>query len=166
MNRIRRLFVAVVAASAVFSANAAEDTLLIQMEQNGSFKVWHGRGETQLSDAELQALDASAAPEGGPPIATAAGLARAYETPDGIRIDIPEAPRDKTLLYGRDNCGGVSIWHSTGSIVLTDEQLTELVVNALPLGGKGIPVGTRVAKPYTTRIGVIVVIWQPHIRRP
>lgn len=142
-------------------AIAAEDTILIQLTQDGRYRVWHNRGDSNLSENELMALEASALPEGGPVVETAAGSARAYATEDAIRIEIPDAPRDKTLLVSRDPCGWASVWHAAGRVDLAEDDLTELVMTALPTGGRNIRVGARLAKAYTSKLGVVAVIWQP-----
>jgi len=159
---LKNLVAAIVVAATALAANAADNTLLIQHEPNGSFKVWHIEGESNLTDAELQTLEVSAKPGGGETIQTSAGPASAFDTGDGIiTIAIPGAPRDKALLIDRDACGGVGTWHSAGPTVLTDEQLTDLVVAAQPGGGKTLMLGNSRAKAFTTRVGVIAVIWKP-----
>lgn len=162
----RNTVAAIVVAATALAANADDNTLLIQHQPDGSFRVWHIEGETELTDLELQTLEASASPEGGEPMQTAAGLARAIDTGDGIvRIEIPGAPRDKALLIDRDACGGVRAWHAAGQTLLTDGQLTDLVVAAAPGGGKTFMLGDRRAKAFTTRLGVIAVMWKPVERR-
>lgn len=153
--------------SIVFSslANAAEDTILIQLAQDGQYRVWYSRGESNLTENDLTALEASALPEGGPVVLTAAGSARAFASDDTIRVEIPDASHDKTLLISRDPCGWASAWHTAGHVDLSNDDLTELVMTALPTGGKNILVGTRLAKAYTSKLGVVAVIWQPLPRR-
>ena len=162
----RNVLVAVALAGSALAASAVDNTLLIQQEPGGRFKVWHIEGETNLTDHELDVLEVSATPEGGAPIETSAGPARAFQTPDGILISVPGAPRDKALLVDRTGCGNVSVWHSAGATSLTDEQLTELVMAAVPGGGKRVTIGELHAKPYLTRIGVIATLWKPAKRRP
>jgi hypothetical protein len=167
MRYARNIIAAIVVAATALAASAADNMLLIQHQPNGEFKVWHFEGETNLTDVELQTLEASAKPGGGEAIQTAAGSARAFEAEDGIIvIEVPGALHDKTLLIDRDACGGLKTWHSAGSTVLTDEQLTELVVAALPGGGKVVMLGGNRAKAYTTKLGVIAIIWPPVKRRP
>lgn len=146
-------------------AIAAEDTILIQLTPDGQYRVWYNRGESNLSESDLTALEASALPEGGPVVATAAGSARAFASEDVIRVEIPGALHDKTLLVSRDPCGWASAWHTAGIVEISNDDLTELVMTALPTGGKNIRVGTRLAKAYTTRLGVVAVLWQPLPRR-
>ncbi len=166
---MRRYFLGILAAIAVaaFSTHAAADnTLLIQIEADGRYKVWHSKGETTLAENEVLTLEASARPQGGAPIETSAGLASAAATKDGIIISLPAAKRDKALLIDRDACGGVKVWHSEGPTSLTDDQITQFVVSALPGGGKSIAFGTSVAKAYSTNLGIMVVIWTRAERRP
>ncbi len=160
-----RTIATLAAALAAFSAQAADTTLLIQLEPNGRFKVWHTEGETNLPEEQVLALEAAARPEGGETLDTAAGPARAYVTQAGITIAVPGAQSDKTLLIDRDACGGVKVWHAEGATRLTEDELTELVLTALPGGGKRVSVGGNYAKAFTTGLGVMAVIWQP-VRRP
>lgn len=148
----------VLAASAVLAGN---NNLLIQLEPDGRYKIWHGDGETHLGDEELVDLWNSATPEGGPVMGTSVGPATAVATPRGVLASLPNAPRDKSLLIDRDDCGAVKVWHATGPTTLSEEQLTELMLTALPDGGKPLPVGDRLARAYTTRVGVVVLIWKP-----
>jgi hypothetical protein len=163
----RYVFSIVAAVAAAFSAHAAADnTLLIRLEPDGRYTVWHSKGETALAEGEVLALEASATPQGGEPMQTSAGLASAAVTKEGTVISLPDAKRDKTLLIDRDACGGVKVWHSEGTTSLTDAQITDLVVSALPGGGKSIALGTSLAKAYSTNYGVMVVIWTRAERRP
>lgn len=158
-----REIVVVAFISIVFSslAIAAEDTILIQLAQDGQYRVWYSLGDSNLTESDLTALEASALPEGGPVVATAAGSARAFASEDTIRVEIPDAPHDKILLVSRDPCGWASAWHTAGHADLSNDDLTELVMTALPTGGKNILVGMRLAKAYTSKLGVVAVIWQP-----
>ena len=165
MKPARKVLAAIVVAVAAWSALAADNTLLIQLEADGKLKVWHSEGETKLADDELDALEASARPDGGEEMHTAAGAARAYATPSGVTIAFPGARADKALLIDRDACGGLRIWHAAGATALTDDQLTELVLTALPDGGKRVAIGEgRYAKGYTIALGVAIVIWKPPAR--
>ncbi|MBI4756778.1 MAG: hypothetical protein HY778_15445 [Betaproteobacteria bacterium] len=166
MRLARNVVAAIVAWAAVLSAQAADHTLLIQVVPGGAYKVWHSEGETQLSDDEAQTLEVSARPEGGDSVATSAGPARAFESRDGVIISIPGARSDKTLLIDRDACGGVRMWHSAGATTLTDEELTELVLAAVPGGGKRVSVRGMHAKAFSTRLGIIAVMWKPVVREP
>lgn len=143
------------------AADTATKTLLIQIGGDAHFKVWYGTGETQFTEDELADLTASAKPEGGAPINTAAGPASAVDTGQGIVIRVPQAKTDKTLLVDRDNCGGVKFWHAAGTTTLTEDQLTELALTALPGGGKNLAFGEFVARGYTAPLGVVAVIWKP-----
>lgn len=169
-NRPRRGWVrhvvAAVAAAALALPAAAEDTaLLIQLQPDGHYRVWHAGGPATLSEDEVLALEASAMPEGGRQIVTSAGLARAFDTPNGVLIRLPALGPDRTLLIDRDGCGGIKVWQSQGTVRPTEEELTELVLTALPEGGKRVSVGRLHAKAYSTKFGVIAVIWKPNPRR-
>jgi hypothetical protein len=80
-------------------------------------------------------------------------------------ISIPTAPADRNLLLDRDECGGVKLWHGHGTVSLTDEQLTELVLSAVPGGSKRLSFGDHLAKSYISRLGIIAMIWKPAARR-
>jgi len=157
---------AVVLACLTVTAQAADNTLLIRLQPDGKYKVWHIEGETNLADEELRALEASSRPEGGGRIQTSAGVASATDTAEGIVIAIPGAPRDKALLLDRDGCGALTAWHSEGATQLSDDQLTELVLSALPGGGKRIMLDGLSAKATLMRHGVMVVLWKAPVRRP
>lgn len=148
------------------TAQAVENntTLLVQIEQDGRYRVWYNTGDTHLSEDEILALAASASPDGGAPMATSAGNAVAYDTRQGILVALNEAKTDNRLLVDRDECGGVKVWHSGGVPILGDDVLTELVLTALPGGGKKIPVGNRVARGFSTRLGVVVLLWKSAAR--
>ncbi|HZV54557.1 MAG TPA: hypothetical protein VFF82_06420 [Rhodocyclaceae bacterium] len=161
MAFITRLLAAAFILGTAWSAFAADNTLLIQLNQDGSFRLWHTEGATNLSDEELVTLAATARPEGGETIEVTAGSAHAVETKDGVMIVVPAAKSDKELLIDRDECGGVRVWHSDGATRLTDDQMTELVLTALPGGGKNVPIGQKFAKGFSTKIGVVAVLWQP-----
>jgi hypothetical protein len=143
------------------NAHAAGSTVLIQLTAEGRYRLWYSEGATNLNDEELTTLSASATPQGGEPIRVAAGIARAYDTDKGVVVRIPEAATDSQLLIDRDDCGGVRVWHSDGATVLTEDQLTELVLTAMPAGGKRLTVAGGYAKAFSTRIGVVALIWQP-----
>mgnify|MGYP001615350241 CR=1 FL=1 len=161
MKLTRFVLAALAAAGISLSAHAAGNAVLIQMEQDGKFKVWHTEGESHLTEDEIFSLAASALPEGGKRMLTGAGFARAIETKGGTIIVVSGADVEKSMLVDRDACGHVKLWYSTGTTSLTDEQLTELVLSALPDGGKNILVGKRYAKAHSTAIGVMVVLWEP-----
>lgn len=142
------------------AAGAADNVLLIQMRAGGGYTVWHTEGESRLSDEEVMELEAAALTGGAVEVPTGAGPARAEETPDGIVIRLPQAPRDKALLVDRDGCGHVRLWHAAGSTNFDDDQLTEIVMSALPEGGTRITVGAFHAKAYLTRLGVTAALWR------
>lgn len=148
-----------------FAANAfaleGNTTLLVQIDPDGRYRIWHSTGATQLNEDELLALAASARPEGGEPMATSAGPAVAYDTRQGVVVALKDVRGDDRLLIDRDDCGGVKVWHAGGPTLLGEDDLTELMLTALPGGGKRIPVGKQVARGFSTRLGVIVLLWKP-----
>jgi hypothetical protein len=162
---IRKLLAALVFAVALPAA-AVDESILIQTAPDGRYSVWHSRGETALTGDDIAALEGAAHTGGAMPLETAAVPASAVETKGGVVITQHAATRDRTLLVDHDACGGTKLWHSEGDIALTDEQLTELVISALPTGGKSVRIGDSVAKAYTIPIGVVVVIWQRVKRNP
>lgn len=159
-------FALVLAAIAVSFAAAAEDTaLLVQLQPDGRYRVWHAGAPSPLSEEEILALEAGATPEGGRKTMTAAGLAQAFDTPQGILIRLPALWPNMSLLIDRDGCGGIKVWHAEGSVHPTEDELTELVLTALPEGGRRVTLGRLHAKAYSTRIGVIAVVWKPNPKR-
>ncbi len=163
--RLKKLAVLVMVWMFTGPALAADQGLLIQIQPGGSYRVWHSDGPTKLSDDEIMLLDAEATPEGGKSIPTSAGPASAMQTPVGVVISLPEAPADRSLLVDRDGCGHVKTWHAEGITKLNDDQLTDLVLAAIPGGGKRIVLDeTRHAKSFLTAIGVMVAIWRPVVK--
>lgn len=162
---MRRLLLALLGVLAAGLAMAAGDNaLLIQAQAGGGYVVWHAEGTTQISDEEIMQVAATAAPEGGPPQAVSAGKARAFQTEVGVIIEFPDLARDRRLLVDRDACGAIKVWHADGETQLTEDQITELVIAALPGGGRRVNVGDRYAKSFVTPMGYAVVIWAP-VRR-
>ncbi|MCC6659050.1 MAG: hypothetical protein IT512_12775 [Rhodocyclaceae bacterium] len=159
--KLTRLLVAVFAALLSLPVSAEDTALLIQLRPDGRYAVWHAGGKSPLGEEEISALEATARPEGGRPTLTAAGLAQAFETDKGMLIRLPALGPEKTLLIDHDGCGGIKVWHAQGDVNLTEDELTELVLSALPEGGKNIVLGRYHAKAYTTKIGVIAAIWKP-----
>lgn len=164
MTVFRLLAVAAIAALLTFPAAAEDTALLIQVRPDGRYTVWHAGGQSPLGEEEIGALEASARPEGGRSMLTAAGLARAFETPNGVLIRLPALGPDRALLIDHDGCGGIKVWHDRGEVNLTEDELTELVLSALPEGGKNVVLGQYHAKAYSTKIGVIAAIWRPRAR--
>ncbi len=153
-------FVAVVLALLAMSpAGAAGDNLLIQIQHDGRYQVWHSEGATTISEDDALAVAATARPEGGAPQPVAGGRARAFATEHGVVIEMIDVVVDKRLLFDRDACGAVRIWHSEGATRLTEDQLTELVMSALPGGGPRLTFDGRHAKAYITPMGYAVVLW-------
>lgn len=142
-------------------ATAADNSLLIQVEPGGGYRVWHTEGATNLGEDEILMLAAGATPEGSALLPVSAGPARAFQTGNGVIIEVPEAASDRKLLVDRDACGAIKVWHADGATRLTEEQLTELVVSALPGGGRRVNIDGNYAKAFITPLGYAVVIWAP-----
>lgn len=145
-------------------AHAADISVLIQLLPGSKYKVWHAEGPTKLSEDELMELEAVATREGSAPVNTSFGPARAYSTPDGVFVKLPQLKTDGTLLLERDVCSAIKAWHEEGAAILSEDELTELVLAAKPDGGKSITLGARKAKAYITQHGVMAVIWTPRAR--
>jgi hypothetical protein len=158
---LKRALLATIFVLAASLAAAADNSLLIQVEPGGGYRVWHSEGPTQLSEEEILLLAAGATPEGSAMQPVSAGPARAFQTGNGVIIEIPAAASDRKLLVDRDACGAIKVWHADGETKLTEEQITELVISALPGGGKLIKVDGRYAKSFVTPLGYAVVIWAP-----
>jgi hypothetical protein len=94
-------------------------------------------------------------------LATPFGPARAFETAEGVVVELPAAPRDKALLLDHDACSAIKAWHAAGDTGLSDEQLADVYLSAEAEGGRNLLIGDRLAKAYTTRIGVKAVFWTP-----
>ncbi|MFN3884893.1 MAG: hypothetical protein ACK4Q4_09070 [Rhodocyclaceae bacterium] len=145
-------------------AHADDNVLLVQTGPQG-FVVWHGEGTSLLDDDVVLELMASATPEGGEEIPTPLGPARAFELPEGIVIRLPAASHDRALLVDRDACGHIKLWHEEGATRLSEAQLTEIVMSALPEGGPRIRLDGFYAKAFVGKLGVTVTLWQaPQIR--
>lgn len=142
-----------------FPAVAADNVLLIQLRPGGGYTVWHTEGESRLGDDEAMTVESTARPEGGETVQTAFGPARAYDTPEGVLIRLPEARRDNALLVDRDNCGHIRLWHAAGENNPTEEQLTEIAMSALPEGGKRLHLGEFHVKAFITRLGITASFW-------
>ena len=142
------------------SANAVDNVLLIQMQPGGNYRVWHIEGESRLSDDEIMALEVTARPEGGEETPTSAGPARVYESSDGVTISLPAARNDKLLLIDRDDCNHVRVWHAAGATNLSEDQITDIVISALPGGGKRLTVGNFHVKAFITKLGVTATLWK------
>jgi hypothetical protein len=142
------------------AAGAVDNVLLIQLRAGGGFTVWHTEGESRLSDEEAMELEATAEPAGGAELQTGAGPARAYETPDGVTIRLPAARNDKALLVDRDDCNHVRLWHAAGTTRLSDDQIADIFISALPGGGKRITIGNYHVKAFLTKLGVTAALWE------
>ena len=159
-----RLFLAAALLACVALPLRAEDNVLLIQTGPQGFVVWHTEGQSELADDAVLELMASATPEGGPAMPTPLGPARAYEMPAGILIRLLAAPRDQALLVDRDACGHIHLWHAEGATQLSDAQLTEIVMAALPEGGPRLRLNGRYAKSFVGRLGVIVTLWQVPVR--
>jgi hypothetical protein len=144
---------------AALPLRAEDNVLLIQTGPQG-FTVWHTEGQNQLPDDDVLELMATATPEGGAAMPTPLGPARAYEMSEGIIIRLLAAQHDKALLVDRDACGHIIVWHADGPARLTDVDLTEAVMSALPEGGPRLKLGDRYAKAFLGRLGVTVTLWK------
>lgn len=170
MGQHARRIAAIAAAFATLAllqpaARAADGTLLIQPAGDGTFKTWRATGESELAENELLILEGTATPAGSPPLATRFGPARAFETPDGIVVELPQAPRDRKLLLDHDACTAIKAWHAADTSEFSDAQLADVYLSAEPDGGKNLLLGERLVKAYTTRIGVKAVFWTPLKKR-
>lgn len=141
-------------------AGAAGDNLLLQLQPDGRYRVWHSEGATQISEDDALAVAASAKPEGGEPQPTAGGRARAFQSEQGVIIEMMDATTDRHLLVDRDACGAIRVWHAEGPARLTEAQMTELVLSALPGGGPRLTFDDRYAKAYITPLGYAVLLWR------
>jgi hypothetical protein len=103
-------------------------------------------------------------PEGGKIMPSPLGRARAFEMPEGIVIRLLDAQRDKALLVDRDACGHVNLWHAEGATQLSDTQLTEIVMSALPEGGPRLRLNGTYAKGFIGRLGVTITLWKVPVR--
>ena len=142
------------------SAYAAE-TLLIQLQPDASYRVWYGDGPRHLSDDDLLRLAALATADGSEATGTPAGSARAYQKDHAVLITFADGQGDDRLLLDRDACGGMRVWHTAGHTDLSDTDLTDLVLSALPDGGHRIRLGARYGKAFQTPLGTVAVIWLP-----
>jgi hypothetical protein len=140
-------------------AGATDNVLLIQMQPGGRYLVWHTEGESRITDDEAMELEVTARPGGGAEMQTSAGPARAYETSDGVTIRLSAAKDDNALLIDRDNCGHIRLWHAAGATNLPEEQITDIVMSALPGGGKRLTVGSYHVKAFITKLGVTATLW-------
>lgn len=165
MKPAKYFFVILSAWLAISAAGAAGDNLLIQIEHDGHYRVWHSEGVTTIGEDDALAVAATATRDGGDPQAIAGGRARALETEHGVVIEMIDAVADKRLLFDRDACGAVKIWHSEGATRLTEDQITELVMSALPGGGPRLTFEGRHAKAYITPLGYAVVLWAAATRQ-
>ncbi len=138
---------------------AADNVLLIQTGPTG-FIVWHVEGSSVLPDDDILEIMATARPEGGEFVKTSLGRAQAFELPAGVMIRLPEAPSDRAWLVDRDGCGHIHLWHAEGTTQLTDAQLSDIYLSALPEGGPRLRLDDQYAKAFIGRLGVTVTLWK------
>ena len=157
------LLLLTLASSGVLAENS---NLLIQLQPGGGFRIWHADGPSLLSDDEVMLLDSLAEPQGSAPVPTALGPARARRTELGVIIELAEVKTDKALLVDRDACGHLKTWHAEGNARLTQHQVADLYMSALPGGGPRLVLDDgRNAKGFITSLGVMVAIWKPRSPR-
>lgn len=140
-------------------AAAADNVLLIQTGPSG-FTVWHVEGSSVLPDDDILDIMATARPEGGETVKTPLGPAQAFQLADGVMIRLPEAPSDRAWLVDRDACGHIQLWHAEGTTQLTDAELSDIYLSALPEGGPRLRLGDQYAKGFIGRLGVTVTLWK------
>ncbi len=159
MDRVVRAALCLALLLAATAASAADNVLLIQLQAGGGFRVWHTEGESRLSDDEIMELEVTARPGGGEVTTTSAGPARVYESGEGVTISLLEAKNDKTLLIDRDDCNHVRVWHAAGATNLSEDQIADIFMSALPGGGKRLSVGPYHVKAFVTKQGVTATLW-------
>lgn len=164
MQSLRILAAVFAALFMTVAAHAADNVLLIQLQEGGGYKVWHTEGESMLSEDEVMDLEVTAKPDGGVETPTSVGPARAYETATGVMIKLLAAPRDNAVLIDRDGCGHVRLWHASGATNFTDEQVTDIYISALPEGGKRLTVDRYYVKAFITKLGVTATLWDKPVR--
>lgn len=164
MERLRGILPILLALVITAPAYAADNVLLIQLQQGGGYTVWHTEGESLLSEDEVMDLEVTAKPEGGAETPTSAGPARAYETANGVMIKLLAAPRDNAVLIDRDGCGHVRQWHAAGATNLTDEQITDIFLSALPEGGRRLTADKYYVKAFITKLGVTATLWDKPVK--
>ena len=160
-----RAILFLVALMTLSTAIAADNVLLIQLQAGGGFRVWHTEGESSLSDDEVMELEVTAKPGGGAVTPTSAGPARVFDSADGVTISLLDAKNDKALLLDRDDCNHVRVWHAAGATNLSEDQVADIFISALPGGGKRITIGDYHVKAFVTRLGVIATLWNAAARK-
>ncbi|MDP2135682.1 MAG: hypothetical protein Q8J99_18930 [Sulfuritalea sp.] len=155
-----RLVIVLAALLAMSSVRAEDNVLLIQMQPGGGFTVWHTEGESRLTDDEVMELEVTARPGGGAVTQSSLGPARVHEAGEGVTIHLLDAKNDRTLLIDRDDCNHVRVWHAAGATRLSDDQITDIFISALPGGGKRITVGNYHVKAFISKLGVIATLWR------
>lgn len=72
---------------------------------------------------------------------------------------------DNVLLIDRDDRNHVRVWHSAGATNLSDEQITDIFMSALPGGGRRITVGEYHVKAFITKLGVTATLWRAPVKQ-
>ena len=166
MHRTAMLVILLALVFASGAARAENNSLLIQLQPGGSYRIWYADGPSVLEDEDVMLLDAAAEVEGSAPVKTALGMARALRTSQGVVIELADVGRDRFLLVDRDACGHVKTWHAEGGMPLSEDQATDLFLAALPGGGARVVLdGERHAKSFLTNLGAMVAIWKPRSAR-
>ena len=115
-----------------------------------------------MSDDEVLLLDSLAEPRGGEVVKTSLGSARARHTEQGVIIELLDRNEDKALLVDHDSCGHLKTWHADGATPISEDQITDLVISAVPGGGpRQVLDAERLAKAFLTNLGVMVAVWRP-----
>ena len=122
--------------------------------------VWHTEGTTQLEDDTILEVIATATTDGGPELNTPLGPVRAYALAEATLIRFAAAIEDNALLVERDACGHIKTWHAAGKTQLTTDEIDEVLLTALPGGGKRLVFGDRYAKGFVNNLGVTVTLWR------
>ena len=143
---------------------AEDNVVLIQLGPTG-YTLWHGEGALRLEDDEILEIMVSAQPEGGAEVITRVGPARAYVRGEAVEIRFPTRQGDNALLVDRDACGHIQPWHVEGARRLTEEQLTEIMLSALPEGGARLRFGDEYAKGFVMNLGVTATFWKVTARK-
>ena len=141
------------------TVQAADNVLLIQ-HGAGGYTVWHSEGATQLDDDVVLEIMASAEAEGGVEMTSPVGRARAFARGAAVEIRFSDLQGDNALLVDRDACGHIHVWHAAGPRQVPEDQLTEIMLTALPGGGKRLRFGNEYVKGFVIELGVTATFWK------
>ena len=159
MDRCLKHAGAVLLLLAALAGHAADNVLLIQHGTAG-YTVWHSEGPTQLDDDVVLEIMASAEAEGGVEMTSPVGRARAFARGAAVEIRFSDLQGDNALLVDRDACGHIHVWHAAGARQVPEDQLTEIMLTALPGGGKRLRFGNEYVKGFIIDLGVTATFWQ------